>query len=99
MLWLKHLLLLLILLVVAVVSVVFVLENQTPVQLGFAGSLSPQWPVAAYLTLAFIAGGLLGLLAGQVLRMRLHLKVARTTSQLKRSQQKLEQASGNLPDN
>jgi uncharacterized membrane protein YciS (DUF1049 family) len=99
MLWLKRLLLLLILLVVAVVSVVFVLENQTPVQLGFAGSLSPQWPVAAYLTLAFIAGGLLGLLAGQVLRMRLHLKVARTTSQLKRSQQKLEQASGNLPDN
>jgi uncharacterized membrane protein YciS (DUF1049 family) len=99
MLWLKRLLLLLILLVVAVVSVVFVLENQTPVQLGFAGSLSPQWPVAAYLTLAFIAGGLLGLLAGQVLRMRLHLKVARTTSQLKRSQQKLEQASANLPDN
>jgi uncharacterized membrane protein YciS (DUF1049 family) len=99
MLWLKRLLLLLILLVVAVVSVVFVLENQTPVQLGFAGTLSPQWPIAAYITLAFIAGGLLGLLAGQALRLRLHLKVARTSSQLKRTQQQLAQAANDSPSN
>jgi len=92
MLWLKRLSLLLILLLVAVVSIVFVLENQTLAQLSFAGFQSPQWPIAAYLTMAFIFGGLLGLLAGQVLRLRLHMKVARTASQLKRSQQQLAQA-------
>lgn len=93
MLWLKRILLLLLLLLVAVFSVIFVLENQTPVQLSFAGNLSPEWPVAAYITLAFVAGGLLGLLAGQALRLRLHLKMARTTSQLKRSQRELAQSS------
>ena len=97
MLWFKRLLLLFILLLVAVVSVVFVLENQTPVQLGFAGSLTPQWPVAAYIALAFVAGGLLGLLAGQALRLRLHMKVARTSSQLKRSQQQLAKTDSDSP--
>ena len=93
MLWLKRLSLLIILLLVAVVSVVFVLENQNPVQLSFAGNQSPQWPLSAYITLAFIAGGLLGLLAGQVLRLRLHMKMARTSSRLKQSQRKLAQVA------
>ena len=90
MLWFKRALLLLTLLLVAVASVIFVLENQDPVQLGFAGNQSPQWPLAAYITAAFIAGGLLGLLAGQALRWRLRLKMARTSAQLKRSQQQLD---------
>jgi uncharacterized integral membrane protein len=94
MLWLKRALLLLTLLLVAVFSVIFVLDNQAPAQLAFAGLQSPQWPIAAYVTLAFLAGGLLGLLAGQVLRLRLHLKVARTSSRLKQSQRQLAQATG-----
>ncbi|MBF7729490.1 lipopolysaccharide assembly protein LapA domain-containing protein [Pseudomonas sp. N040] len=96
MLWLKRALLLLTLLLVAVASVIFVLENQAAVQLSFAGNQSPQWPVAAYITCAFISGGLLGLLAGQVLRWRLRLKMLRTSAQLKRSQQQLG-ASGDGP--
>lgn len=99
MLWLKRLLLLLMLLLVALASIIFVLENQALVQLSFAGSLSPQWPIAAYLTIGFILGGLLGLLAGQVLRLRLRMKVARTASQLKRSQQQLAKATTDLPAN
>lgn len=93
MLWLKRALLVLTLLLVAVISVVFVLENQAPVQLSFAGNQTPAWPVAAYVACAFIAGGLLGLLAGQILRLRLRLKVARTTSQLKRSQLQLTEST------
>jgi len=99
MLWLKRLLLLLLLLLVAVASIVFVLENQALVQLGFAGSLSPQWPIAAYLTMAFILGGLLGLFAGQVLRLRLHLKMRRTAAQLKRSRQQLAQIATDSASN
>lgn len=97
MLMLKRVLLLLLLLLVAVVSVVFVLENQALVQISFAGRQSPQWPVAAYMTLAFVAGGLLGLLAGQALRLRLHLKVARTSSRLKHSQRQLAQVATEQP--
>ena len=93
MLWLKRALLLLILLLVAVGSLIFVLENQAPVQLSFAGNVSPQWPLAAFITCAFVAGGLLGLLAGQVLRLRLRLKVAKTASQLKRSQRQLAETA------
>lgn len=93
MLWLKRALLLLTLLLVAVASVIFVLENQAPVQLSFAGNQAPQWPVAAYITGAFLAGGLLGLLAGQILRLRLRLKVAKTASQLKRSQRQLNESA------
>jgi putative membrane protein len=93
MLWLKRIVLILLLVAVAVASVIFVLENQSPVQLSFAGNLSPEWPLAAYITLAFIAGGLLGLLAGQALRLRLHMKVARTASQLKRSRRELAQSA------
>lgn len=93
MLWLKRVLLLLILLLVAVASVIFVLENQTPVQLSFAGNQAPEWPVAAHIAVAFVFGGLLGLLAGQVLRLRLHLRVAKTASRLKRSQRQLADAT------
>ena len=93
MLWLKRALLVLSLLLVALARVIFVLENQVLVQLSFAGNPSPQWPLAAYMVFAFIAGGLLGLLAGQVLRLRLRLKVARTASQLKRSQRQLSEST------
>ncbi len=93
MLWLKRVLLVLTLSLVAVASVIFVLENQAPVQLSFAGNPSPQWPLAAYMVIAFIAGGLLGLLAGQVLRLRLRLKMAKTASQLKRSQRQLSESA------
>lgn len=93
MLWLKRALLVLILLLVALASVIFTLENQALVQLSFVGNQSPQWPLAAYMVFAFIAGGVLGLLAGQVLRLRLRLKMAKTASQLKRSQRQLSESA------
>lgn len=63
MLWFRRSAAVAVLLVVSIAVVVFVLENQGVVQLAFLGVQFPQWPLAVYIIIAFILGGLLGLAA------------------------------------
>ncbi|HBO0758522.1 TPA: DUF1049 domain-containing protein [Pseudomonas aeruginosa] len=56
--------------VFVLVVLVFVLENQNSVSLAFLGWHTPDGPLSLFVSLAFILGGLGGLLSGALLRLR-----------------------------
>lgn len=66
----KRVLLILIVLVVGLAVLAFVLENQQNVALSFLGWRSAQLPVAMFVTLALLAGMLIGPLFGRLARKR-----------------------------
>lgn len=68
--WLGRILTAVFVLVVALVVLVFVLENQNSVSLAFLGWHTPDGPLSLFVSLAFILGGLGGLLSGALLRLR-----------------------------
>ncbi|KAE9658430.1 DUF1049 domain-containing protein [Pseudomonas sp. PB105] len=65
----KRVLLVLTILAFVLVTLAFVLENQQGVALSFLGWSSAQLPVAVFVTLALIAGMLIGPLLGGVIRL------------------------------
>lgn len=84
MLRVKRFLFILALVVLAAVVVVFVLENLQLAQLTFLGWQSPQWPLVVFISLAFILGGLIGLLLGIPFRARARVRMAGMRSELTR---------------
>lgn len=84
MLRVKRFLFILALVVLAAVVVVFVLENLQPAQLIFLGWQSPQWPLVVFVSLAFIVGGLIGLLMSIPVRARARVRMAGMRSEITR---------------
>lgn len=68
----KRAVVLLTVLVVALVVIAFVLENQQGVSLSFLGLATGQMPVSVFVTVALIAGMLIGPLLGILVRSRRH---------------------------
>ncbi|MNZ93259.1 Lipopolysaccharide assembly protein A [compost metagenome] len=74
----------------AAVTLVFILENRSQTQLQFMNLHSPELPVAFFVALAFIAGGLAGVALSLYLRARLKLTLARNRSELNRCRKELD---------
>lgn len=90
MLWIKRLLVIGAALLVAAVTLAFILENQSLVHLQFMTVQTPELPVAFFVALAFVAGGLAGVLFSLYLRARLKLSLARQRSELARCRKELD---------
>lgn len=91
MLWIKRVLVIAAALLVAAATLVFILENQNQARLQFMTLQSPELPVAFFVALAFIAGGLAGVLLSLYLRARLKFALARNRSELTRCRKELDQ--------
>lgn len=98
MLWIKRVLVIAAALLVAVVTLVFILENQGQTQLQFMTLQSPTLPVAFFVAMAFVAGGLAGVLLSLYLRARLKFALARNRSELSRCRQELDSLRQKLTD-
>lgn len=90
MLWFKRISLLLTALLLAVVTVAFFLENQAAVVLSFVGWETPELPLSFFVVLAFSAGGLIGVLLGQVLAVRYKARLNAVRKELARCRAALE---------
>lgn len=88
--WIKRILVVVAALLVAAVTLVFILENQEHARLQFMTLQSPELPVAFFVALAFIAGGLFGVLLSLYLRARLKFALARNRSELGRCRKELD---------
>ena len=84
MLWFKRALGFAVALALALVTLIFVLENQMPSTLAFLGFRSAELPVAVFLVMFFVAGGLLGLLLGLLVYSRLKLRLRNLEARLRR---------------
>lgn len=84
MLWFKRVLGFAVALALALVTLVFVLENQMPSTLAFLGFRSAELPVAVFLVMFFVAGGLLGLLLGLLVYSRLKLRLRNLEARMRR---------------
>ncbi|PTU73216.1 lipopolysaccharide assembly protein LapA domain-containing protein [Pseudomonas mangrovi] len=84
MLWFKRVLGFAVALALALATLVFVLENQMPSTLAFLGFQSAELPVAVFLVMFFVAGGLLGLLLGLLVYSRLKLRLRNLEARLRR---------------
>lgn len=84
MLWFKRVLGFAVALALALVTLIFVLENQMPSTLAFLGFRSAELPVAVFLVMFFVAGGLLGLLLGLLVYSRLKLRLRNLEARLRR---------------
>lgn len=89
--WIKRILVAVAALLVAAITLVFILENQSLARLQFMTLQSPELPVAFFVALAFIAGGLAGVLLSLYLRARLKFALARNRSELGRCRKELDQ--------
>lgn len=98
MLWIKRILVIAAALLVAVVTLVFILENQSQAHLQFMTLQSPELPVAFFVALAFVAGGLAGVMLSLYLRARLKFALARNRSELSRCRQELDNLRQKLTD-
>ncbi|SDH41277.1 LapA family protein [Pseudomonas panipatensis] len=56
--------------------IVFVLENLQTTHLAFLGWQTPEWPVVVFVTLAFVFGGLIGLLLSVPSRARTRVRMS-----------------------
>ncbi|MCM2330837.1 Protein of unknown function [Geopseudomonas sagittaria] len=90
MLWIKRILVVAAALLVAAVTLVFILENQSQARLQFMTLQSPELPVAFFVAMGFIAGGLAGVLLSLYLRARLKFALARNRSELGRCRKELD---------
>lgn len=90
MLWIKRILVVAAALLVAAVTLVFILENQSQARLQFMTLQSPELPVAFFVAMGFIAGGLVGVLLSLYLRARLKFALARNRSELGRCRKELD---------
>ncbi len=88
--WIKRILVAVAALLVAAITLVFILENQSLARLQFMTLQSPELPVAFFVALAFIAGGLAGVLLSLYLRARLKFALARNRSELGRCRKELD---------
>lgn len=84
MLWFNRVLGFAVALALALVTLVFVLENQMPSTLAFLGFRSAELPVAVFLVMFFVAGGLLGLLLGLLVYSRLKLRLRNLEARMRR---------------
>ena len=96
MLWIKRILVIGAALLVAALTLAFILENQSQVRLQFMTLQSPELPVAFFVALAFIAGGLAGVLFSLYLRARLKLSLARQRGELARCRKELDSLRAQL---
>ncbi len=96
MLWIKRILVIGAALLVAALTLAFILENQSQVRLQFMTLQSPELPVAFFVALAFIAGGLAGVLFSLYLRARLKLSLVRQRSELARCRKELDSLRAQL---
>lgn len=88
--WIKRILVVAAALLLAAFTLVFILENQSQARLQFMTLQSPELPVAFFVSLAFIAGGLSGVLLSLYLRARLKFALARNRSELGRCRKELD---------
>lgn len=84
MLWLKRMSLLLVALLVLLLSGAFFLENQAMVFLSFIGWKTPELPLSFFVLLAFVLGGLLGVLLGQLIALGARARLKATQKALAR---------------
>lgn len=91
MLWFKRVLGFALALAVALATLVFVLENQMPSSLAFLGFRSAELPIAIFLVVFFVAGGLLGLLLGLMVYSRLKLRLRSLEARMKRLDEERKQ--------
>ena len=96
MLWIKRILVIGAALLVAALTLAFILENQSLVRLQFMTVQTPELPVAFFVALAFVAGGLAGVLFSLYLRARLKLSLARQRSELARCRKELDSLRAQL---
>lgn len=96
MLWFKRILTAAGALLVAALTLIFILENQSQARLQFMNLQSPELPVAFFVALGFIAGGLAGVLLSLYLRARLKFALARNRSELGRCRQELDSLRAQL---
>ncbi|HLD65028.1 MAG TPA: LapA family protein [Pseudomonas sp.] len=90
MLWFKRMALLSSALLLALVTVTFFLENQAAVVLSFIGWRTPELPLSFFVVLAFAAGGLIGVLLGQVLAVRYKARLSAVRKELAHCRAALE---------
>ncbi|EPO7719017.1 lipopolysaccharide assembly protein LapA domain-containing protein [Pseudomonas aeruginosa] len=67
--WFRRILTAVVVLMVALTVIIFVLENQSDVNLSFLGWRTPEGPLSLFVSLAFVLGGLGGVLSGMLLRL------------------------------
>ncbi|HBN8469023.1 TPA: hypothetical protein L3709_001151 [Pseudomonas aeruginosa] len=67
--WFRRILTAVVVLMVALTVIIFVLENQSGVNLSFLGWRTPEGPLSLFVSLAFVLGGLGRVLSGMWLRL------------------------------
>lgn len=98
MLWFTRALGLAVALALALATLVFVLENQSPSSLAFLGFTTAELPVAVFLVIFFVAGGLLGLVLGVAVYSRLKLRLRSLEGRLKRLDEERRQLQVQLSE-
>ncbi|KAF1056552.1 MAG: Lipopolysaccharide assembly protein A [Pseudomonas delhiensis] len=88
----KRFLIVLAALVLVAVVIVFVLENSQSTHLAFLGWHTPELPLVLFVTLAFILGGIIGLLLNVPLRARAR-SWRSEASRIRKENQQLRQKS------
>ncbi|WP_134635211.1 LapA family protein, partial [Pseudomonas aeruginosa] len=89
MLWVKRTLMAVGLLVVALFMIVVALENRQSVSFELFGLATPDLPVVLYVALAFIAGGIIGMLISVPLLARAKVRLRSARSDLSRTRKEL----------
>lgn len=89
MLWVKRTLMVVGLLVVALFMIVVALENRQSVSFELFGLATPDLPVVLYVALAFIAGGIIGMLISIPLLAHAKVRLRSTRSDLSRTRKEL----------
>ena len=93
--WLKRLLVLMLLLVMLIVLVNFVVANPQLIQFQLAGRFMPEAKASTLVVLAFVAGGLVGLLVSSLTIGRLQLANASFKRKLGRRDAELQKLRAN----
>ena len=79
------------------IVVVFALENLQPVHLTFMGWQSPDWPLVLLVSLAFVAGGLIGMALSIPARARSRFHLSGLRSEVSRFRKENEALRGSSP--
>lgn len=79
------------------VVIVFALENLQPIHLTFLGWQTPEWPLVLLISLAFVCGGVIGLLLSVPFRARTRLHLSGLRSEVSRFRKENEALRDKAP--
>jgi uncharacterized integral membrane protein len=94
--WLRGSFITIVVLLVAFVAVIFVFKNSTPVTVDFFVVQISGYSIALWLVLAFLLGGLLGLLAGLPAYLHYRAEIRRRDRNITKKDLELQKLRGDL---